>query len=174
MEKVDIYIDMDGVIADFYGYVEQKYGSSYSEIIDQPKFWETEHDGIFNNLVPLPDAKQLIDGLLKLQQLFPINLHILTALPRTGDKDLFSNDKKEWIGKYFGYVPELLENFNTGPHAVDKQNHCDEHNVLIDDNPRNIVQWIHKGGVGILHCTGNHVNSIKAIEEHLRHLGFEL
>lgn len=174
MNKLDIYIDMDGVLADFYEYVLNKYGKDFNHIINREEFWNNEHDGIFASLNPLPDANKLIKELVKLQERFPIRLHILTALPKHGEHDVFEQDKKDWIKEHFSYVPELLENFNIGPHAIDKQNHCKKHDILIDDNPRNIVQWIHRGGIGILHAAGNYRISINAVKEHLRQIGYDL
>lgn len=175
---IDIYVDMDGVLADFYSYVNGKYGKDFKDIINREEFWddESQHDRIFANLNPLHDAKTLVKTLLKFKEEFGVELHILTALPNIegGGYPEAADDKKKWISEHFGFSPELYENFKTGPLAVDKQNHCSKHDILIDDNPRNIVQWQHQGGIGILHVSGRLSNTIESVKEHLRQLGCDV
>jgi 5'(3')-deoxyribonucleotidase len=63
---------------------------------------------------------------------------------------LAEQHKREWLANYY---PHLLDNFNIGPYAIDKQNHCKVGDILIDDSAMNISQWCAKGGVGILHVS---------------------
>ena len=167
---ITIFIDMDGVLADFNGYCQSKYGKNYSDIIDIQGFWhdKNQHKDLFINLIPLPSAYKMLNDLYNLALLYPIQFKVLTALPHGGGYPEAELHKNQWIDKYF---PELSGKVLTGPYAVDKQNHCNKHDVLIDDNSRNVVQWSHKGGLGILHTESNYIASVKAVKEHLRQLG---
>jgi hypothetical protein len=148
-----IYLDMDGVLANF--------DSKSIELIGKPlKSFPTsllgwmqmeKHQNIYAILDKMPDADELVDGVFALAAKHDCTVGVLTAIPWLGRIPLATQHKQEWLAEKFPQYPDLLTNFNIGPHARDKQNHCKPNHVLIDDSHLNIPQWIAKGGCGILH-----------------------
>jgi 5'(3')-deoxyribonucleotidase len=144
---VKIYIDCDGVLADFDGW-KAEIAKTRPEVNDDTKgLWSVvkDEDHFYLNLPMLPDAQELMSFLRETE----IPLAILTALPRRNTVPDAESDKRTWIKKY---IDPSIE-FNIGPFAIDKQNFAKPGRVLIDDNDKNIAQWNAKGGIGILHRT---------------------
>lgn len=158
-----IFIDMDGVIANF----EKKYRELTGRTEYEKIIWSALGNHIhtiYSVLEPMEDARHLVDECKKIAEEYNFEIFILTAIPSKGKVVLAEQHKKEWLEKYF---PDLRENFRIGPYAVDKQNHC-EHptDILIDDSRLNIPQWNAKGGIGILHR--NAIQSINELKEKLK------
>ena len=149
--KLHINLDLDGVIADFDKRVVSILGRSLTSYPDSQSGWDALGDykyQMYILLEPMPDAHILVDGVYALADQYGCTVGTLTALPQKGRVPLAEPHKKEWLSRRF---PRMLENFKIGPHAVDKQNHCEVGDVLIDDSKLNIPQWNAKGGKGILH-----------------------
>jgi len=160
-----IYLDLDGVVADFDRYVIKRLGHSIDFYQHSAEGWEAIadfRDDMFLNLDPMPDAELLVTNVINIAKSAGFNYGVLTAIPRYGHIPLAEQHKREWLKKHF---PELLTNFNIGPYAIDKQNHCKIGDVLIDDSELNIPQWISRGGFGILHT--NAVDSLKKLTTHV-------
>lgn len=147
----NLFVDMDGVLADFTGTVIELIGQNWKDerdIVHWHKF--IGYSNLFEILKPLPDAFELwnyvndisYEGNWRIPQ-------ILTALPKHGMQyfpDCVTH-KRQWIHNYLG--DKIKVNF--GPFPVDKQYHCSPGDILIDDSTMNIDQWRSRGGVGILH-----------------------
>lgn len=127
-----------------------------------------QHQDMYRILKPLPDARRLVATCKVFADAYNVKLAILTAIPRIGRLPLASQHKQEWLAEHFPDYPELLTNFNIGPYAMDKQNHCTPNDVLIDDSNLNIPQWIAKGGKGILHT--NYHDSVRELAAHISNL----
>lgn len=139
-----IFIDMDGVLADFDAW-KRTVQAERPEVNDDETLWEVvkDYDHFYLHLPVCPDAPALMQYLRSLDT----PLCILTALPRRRVIPNSAEDKEAWIRKH---IDPSIE-FRIGPYAVDKQNHCEgEGHVLIDDSRLNIPQWNAKGGHGIL------------------------
>ena len=145
-----VYLDMDGVLADFDGKTIELIGKRLRDFPDSQSGWDAmaPHLDIYGKLDKMPDADDLIDGVVELQEFYPFSIGVLTALPKMLRVPFAEVHKKQWLSRNY---PFLLANFNIGPHAVDKQKHCQPYDVLIDDSELNVPQWIAKGGCGILH-----------------------
>lgn len=144
---------MDGVLADFNSKTLQLIGRSLDSFPDSKSGWDAMKDypHIYSLLEPMPDAFELVEGCREYwSKRFPAEyqLGVLTAIPKIGRIPDAKLHKRAWIAKYF---PDLLINFNIGPHAVHKQLHCRVGDVLIDDKELNIKQWNGMGGVGFFH-----------------------
>lgn len=161
-----VYLDMDGVLADFDKKTIELIGKRLRDFPTSKEGWAAiEHvQNIYEILEPMPDADKLVNGVFRLQEKFRYNFDIgvLTAIPRVGTIPDAKIHKRDWILKYY---PELIYNFNIGPHAVDKQKHCRPGDVLIDDSEKNIPQWNDASGYGIFHTSAE--NSLSLLEEYL-------
>lgn len=144
-----IYVDLDGVLADFDTGFKLACGQSLEEVGDA-NIWNVlrpHADGFYAGLPLMPDAKLLWHHLHKSNF---VDIQILSAIPRRAQFPTAERDKRIWVAKHFG--PDVR--VNMGPFAVDKQNWCRPGDILIDDSEKNIPQWRSKGGVGILHTSG--------------------
>ena len=149
--KSIIYLDMDGVLADFEGCAEGLMGPDW-EIEIKNDNWGAfaNHPNIYDILPVMPDAVMLYEGCLAFVE--PSRIQVLTALPNRANGNFPDavKHKIDWVHRHIS--PDLRVHF--GPFAKHKQFHKKHpHDVLIDDMPRNIDQWNAVGGIGILHTS---------------------
>lgn len=152
--KPVIYLDFDGVLANFEGKAFELFGNSWKTEIDKPGWGMfAEYPNLYEILVPYHDAKKLYQGCCTIIG-DKNQVRGLTALPKRA-RDNFrgaAKDKIDWAFKH------IDPNFRTyfGPLAQDKQYHAKHpHDVLIDDMKMNIDQWNAAGSFGILHTSVN-------------------
>jgi 5'(3')-deoxyribonucleotidase len=139
-----IYVDMDGVLADFEGAVRDKLGIT----MDAPKskLWgkiQHHNDTVepwFYSLPMMSDAKQLMSFLLDNFD----DVRILTAsgtTPKDGPAQ-----KMDWVRDHFGNIK-----VNVVRASGEKAAFADPNSLLIDDRSQSIDPFIAAGGLGILH-----------------------
>lgn len=149
--QLQVYLDLDGVFADFDARVKHLTGKHPSQL-SRDRLWKMVNADkrFFAEL-------ELIEGCLVLweatRDLEPI---FLTGAPSV---KAFQEQKREWVARVFG--PEFI--VHVVPKRL-KQDFSGPHKVLIDDTPENIEQWIARGGYGILH-TGDHASTVNALNE---------
>jgi len=159
-----IYIDMDGVVADFDTFVggvlgrEIGWGTS-QDLTDDEWVKLASVDRLYYQLPLMPDATKLVAYAKSLSTRFYIEF--LTAIPRRTTIPSAQADKQAWITKYF---PGMR--MNIGPFSRDKQKWCIPGDILIDDRPSNIKEWEAAGGIAIYH-TGDVNATIKYINRTL-------
>ena len=143
--KPNIYLDMDGVIADFFGALEKHYKVEHWK--DLPNIEETLKDlkgtDFFGNIPKFKTSDTLIEYVDRLTN---GDWNILSS-PLRDDHQNSSFWKRHWLTKH-GYKP--TESIFTGR----KEKYATTNsipNILIDDKPKNIEKWIAKGGIGILY-----------------------
>ena len=139
-----IYVDMDGVIADFFtelaNYAETKH---WKEIPDKEATIDELRGTDF--FARLPKFKTSDDLIAFVDKETNGKWCILSA-PLRNDYDNCTFWKRQWLEKN-GYNPKeaiftkLKEKF-----ALDSKGRP---NILIDDRPENIDRWIEAGGIGI-------------------------
>lgn len=149
--KLQVFLDLDGVFADFDARVKRLTGKHPSQL-DRSHLWK-----VVNADKRFFAELELIEGCLVLweatKDLEPI---FLTGAPSS---KVFQQQKREWVARIFGpefmvhVVPKKLKQEFSGPHKV-----------LIDDTPANVEQWIARGGYGILH-TGDHASTVNALRK---------
>jgi 5'(3')-deoxyribonucleotidase len=149
--RLQVYLDLDGVFADFDARVKHLCGKHPSQL-ERSRLWK-----MINSDKRFFAELELIEGCMLLweatKDLEPI---FLTGAP---SNRAFQEQKREWVERIFGpaftvhVVPKRLKQDYSGPHKV-----------LIDDAPENIEQWKARGGYGILH-TGDHASTVQALEE---------
>jgi 5'(3')-deoxyribonucleotidase len=158
-----IFLDMDGVVADFDTFVSNLLGrpigwnDSKQDLTDEE--WEklASVDRLYYQLPLMPDATKLVAYVKSLSTRF--NVGFLTAVPRRSTIPSARDDKQAWVNKYF---PGMK--MDIGPYSHHKQKWCAPGDILVDDRPSNIEQWNAVGGIAIYH-TGDVDATIKRINE---------
>ena len=154
-----IYIDMDGVVADFNLYVSNLLGRKIDWGVHDltSEEWDrlSKVPNLYRQLPLIEDSVRMV-GLCK-SFASRVNVEFLTAVPRDTTMPSARQDKIDWINEYF---PGTVVNF--GPFSKDKQYWARPGDILIDDKPSNIEQWGAAGGIPVFHF-GNFDNTIKLI-----------
>ena len=147
MHKITkIYLDMDGVIADFNKRYKALYKMEPKEAEDKKEFYKFFDEFIatkqFATLDLMPDAVTLLNYLSKLN--VPTEILSSTASEKR-DADIRAQ-KLMWLQtNNIGFKVNLV------PGKRLKKDFSNANSILIDDTPVNIDQWRREGGVGILH-----------------------
>jgi len=166
-----IYLDMDGVIADFFGGVEQMYGVKHwkeltsvktggdlkQEVIDR-----ITGSDFFATLPKFPTADSLIQ---LIKSATGGRFSILTS-PLIGDHENSAAQKKVWIAKNIEQPDEVIVSGRKEKWAKQKDGTA---NILIDDRPVNIERWQARGGFGILYQANK--DSIIKVQQGLNKYG---
>jgi len=140
-----IYLDMDGVIADFFGGLEKKFNVDHWKKIPKTEqsILDLKGTDFFNTLEPYNSSGELVDFAKMLGEFG------ICSSPLRGDRDNSAFWKRTWLTRH-GFLPDLDMLIFTGQKerfAVDKIDGTP--NILVDDKPDNIKRWIEKGGIGI-------------------------
>jgi len=151
--KPTVYLDMDGVLADFFGGVEKMYGVEHWKQLtsDKTKDLKTEvinritGTDFFATLPQFPSAPELI-GMVK--EFTGGNFSINTS-PLRGDHENSTKYKKIWISNNIEQPDDIIVTGRKESYAKDKASGTP--NILIDDRPVNIQRWQAAGGFGILY-----------------------
>ena len=157
-----IYLDMDGVIADFFKAFAEANGKEHWKDVEdiEEKLKEIANTDFFNTLELYPTSKPLVELVKK----FAGNDWGICSSPLRGDHKNSSYWKKVWLNEK-GFTPPKSENLiltsNKGKYAVKDG----VPNVLIDDKPENIANWIAKGGIGIRYQANK--DSLKKVKKEL-------
>jgi hypothetical protein len=167
--KPVVYLDMDGVLADFFGGVEKLYGVSHWKQLASDKTKDLRQDVIdritgtnfFETLPKFPTADPLI-GMIK--KFTGGRFSILTS-PLRGDHDNSAKWKKIWINQNIEQPDETIVTGRKEKLATTNGTP----NILIDDRPINIQNWESKGGYGILYQANK--DPLSKIEQGLKNYG---
>ena len=159
--KTEIYVDMDGVLADFFGVWNKMMGVSHwkeiknieaglAKIRDQKDFWI--------NLPMTRNAKRLLSAIKKHKGKY----NILSS-PLAGDPNA-EPQKREWVQKYLGgFAPtKVIIDDNKAQYATQPDG---TPNILIDDFGQNISKWNAAGGIGIQHKDIEINNTINQLDK---------
>ena len=142
-----LYLDMDGVVADFDEYTTRTLGILPREIYPE-EIWHklASNPRLYKDLIPTPYATQLVYTCQQFCNRNKYDLKFLTAVPKNNDIPWVFNDKVYWARNYFATIPVMF-----GPYSKDKYHHCQTGDILIDDRLTNIQDWIAAGGIAIHH-----------------------
>jgi hypothetical protein len=139
-----IYLDLDGVFADFKTRFREIVKFEYD--VDPAGAWARldQVDHLFLTLEPFPEAKQMFNSIINTG----VPCKMLTALPRTtGKLKTAAADKAEWVARHLS--PEIEVICTDGWRGKRLYGKSDA--ILIDDMQRNIDDWREGGGIGIRH-----------------------
>ena len=143
-----LYIDMDGVVADFKARAAQLLGVTVPDInarLPDEQWSKIRDDEHFYRLLP---ETNLANRLMTTAQVFCWQLDwklcMLTAIPHENDMWSVFQDKMDWMRQRWPQIP-----VHFGPYSEDKQHHYRPGDVLIDDRTSNCEQWRARGGTAI-------------------------
>lgn len=137
-----IYLDMDGVFADFDGHYERLFGY-------RPSRWPSAGTTDWQRVNSVPDFYLTIPvlpgarDLFRYVQLVGESYSFLTGIPFSVRAS--KNHKIEWAAKNFPGTQIIC------CRAADKWRHCKPGDTLIDDYLRYRVAWLDAGGIFVHH-----------------------
>ena len=165
-EATEIYVDMDGVLADFFGEwakimqvdhftkidKEHDIKDALQKIRDTDEFWL--------KLPLLPQAKQLLSLIKQIKGEYNICSSPLADDPRS------EPHKREWIEKNLAFFPpkNVYITHNKAQFATKEDG---TPNILIDDFGKNINQWESAGGIGFKYKDHKFERTAKAIQQQM-------
>ena len=169
--KPTVYLDMDGVLADFFGGVEKMYGVQHWKQLtnDKTKDLKTEvinritGTDFFATLPKFQSADALIDMVKK----FTGGKFSINTSPLRGDHENSAKYKKIWISNNIEKPDEIVVTGRKESYAKDKASGTP--NILIDDRPVNVERWQGAGGYGILYQANR--DSLTKVKEALENYG---
>ena len=161
-QRTRIYVDMDGVIADFMTAAKKATGMTFTQS-DSDKHWDVikKTPKFWSDMPWMPGGKQLW-GFIKSH-----NPSILSASVKNNMDPNCKPGKLRWISGNLKLNNSARINL---VNRVQKQDYTmignsgkREQAVLIDDYPKNIKEWTAKGGIGILHTSAS--NTIRQLKK---------
>jgi len=147
-ENTKIYLDMDGVLADFFAEYAKLAGVTSGNYRDippakaDPTLDKMIGTDFFARLPVFPTAPGLIQMVLSY-----VPKYNICSSPLRGDHKNSEHYKRVWIQKHLSPQPaEIIITGQKERHAVNPDG---SPNILIDDRGSNIANWRAKGGIGI-------------------------
>jgi hypothetical protein len=141
-----LFIDLDGVLGDFYGHCRTQFGDEFA--VDQKDPTELfrrmcELGNFYRNQPLLPDALELWNAV---KHLNPI---ILSGIPASVPDVAFQ--KRAWVDEYLGADVGLICCY-----SKDKCGYGKRGDILVDDRLKYSKYWLDIGGIFILHTSAQH------------------
>ena len=139
-----VYLDMDGVLADFFGDWSKISGvSHYKDIgnVEQALQLVRDHPTFWIDLPLLPNARALVKTVIE-----KYGEYRICSTPLAGD-GRSKPGKIAWINKHFADMPpaEVVLTHN----KAERAQHNGVASILVDDFGTNINKWKAAGGIGI-------------------------
>ena len=147
-ENTKIYLDMDGVLADFFTEYAKLAGITSGNYRDippasaDPTLNKMVGTDFFLRLPKFPTADGLVNLVLKY-----VKQYNICSSPLRGDHKNSEHYKRQWIKA--NLIPQPAEIIITSQKERHAVNTDGSPNILIDDRGTNIVAWRARGGIGI-------------------------
>ena len=159
----EIYVDMDGVIADFFGEWAKLMGvDHFSDIKDAQSALQKirDTDDFWLRLPVLPEAKNLLNLIKEVKGEYSICTSPLADDPNS------EKHKRTWVEKNLAFFPPKAVHVthNKPQFATAKDG---TPNILIDDYGVNINAWEAAGGIGFKYKDHKFERTAKTIKQHL-------
>jgi len=159
-----IYLDMDGVLADFNTAARLHFNASKEEqaAADAAGRWPRERwttireqTHFYRTLPKMPQADELVALARRFRDELGWDLKILTAIPHNNDMHEVFQDKFEWMQEYY---PDIKMHF--GPYSEDKQRHARPGDILVDDRVSNCTEWAAAHGIAVKVNSGRYQEAL--------------
>ena len=137
-----IFLDLDGVMADFEGHFLSQFGIAHNSVSDK-EMWK-KIDSLYHFFWDLPLMDGAVDFFKSIEKYNPI---ILTSCPKT-NYQAAAIQKKKWVKKYLSQEILVLPILGGRNKALFMHNEGD---ILIDDMEKNCVSWTEHEGYAIRH-----------------------
>jgi hypothetical protein len=138
---MQVYVDMDGVLADFDTHHERTFGRLPDRVADDVDWSHVNnHPDFFLGIDPMPDMEDLWRFV---ERLTP-RPKVLTGVPAS--VAVAPDNKRAWVRKHLGSSVEVI-----CCRSRDKSLHCQPGDLLIDDWEKYRDLWLAKGGRWITH-----------------------
>lgn len=147
-EGMEVYVDMDGVLADFFTEYAKLAGITSGNYRDippaktDPTLNKMVGTDFFARLPKFPTADKLIDLVVDAAGGYNI-----CSSPLRGDHEGSEKYKRIWIDEHLNQLPDNI--YIVSNKAKYARNPSGMPNVLIDDRGSNISAWEAAGGIGI-------------------------
>ncbi len=169
--KPTVYLDMDGVLADFFGGVEKMYGVEHWKELTNDKTKDLKKEVIdritgTNFFATLPKFDSA-DALIQMIKKFTGGKFSINTSPLRGDHSNSAKYKKLWIQNNIEQPDDIVVTGRKESYAKDKGTGTP--NILIDDRPANIQKWQSAGGYGILYQANR--DSLTKVQKGLEQYG---
>jgi 5'(3')-deoxyribonucleotidase len=142
-----VYVDMDGVLADFFGNIAKAHNVNHWKEIENKDVaivQKAKESNFFASLPLLPNANRLIQGVKSLAGSYSI-----LSSPLQANVEASSKEKGAWLQQHFrGAMQPAGIVFDHEKFKYAKQADGTP-NILIDDYPVNIRLWNAHGGIGL-------------------------
>ena len=160
----EIYVDMDGVLADFFGEWSKSQGVDNWKDIKNPAQAIgdiKDIDDFWLNLPLLPKAKELLGLIKQVKGSYSICTSPLADDPRS------EPHKREWIKNNLSFFPpkNVFVTHNKAQFATQKDG---TPNILIDDFGKNIESWENAGGIGFKYKDYKFQRTAKEIKQKIK------
>jgi hypothetical protein len=142
-----LYLDMDGVIADFFGAYEKKFNVSHWKEVEDPllAIMSLKNTSWFDTLDVFPTTFKLVKAVREIAG----RDYGICSSPITGDENNSAYWKRVWLTRH-GLLPEIPNLiFTKEKWKFANERVSGEPNILVDDKYDNIKQWEAAGGIGI-------------------------
>lgn len=154
---MQLYVDMDGVLADFDTHHYTVFGIRASKLADNVDWKKVRAvDGFYRNMPPMADLSTLW---ARIEGYRPI---VLTGVPHSVEEA--SENKRDWVRRHLGDHVQVI-----CCRSSDKSMHMQPGDVLIDDWEKYRNLWIAKGGIWITHRSATET---VAVLDRLEQIGF--
>ena len=137
-----VYLDMDGVLADFEFHAKQMFGNEVWQ--NNRQFWkelrlyQSLGYRFWEELPVMKGAKELISAIEKLD-----GVDDICVLSATGNPEYQAEQQKiNWLNQHF---PDLTNRYFVRK-SVEKAHFADENSFLIDDREKSVIPFVEAGG----------------------------
>ena len=157
----EVYVDMDGVLADFFGEWAKLDGKDHYKDMDNKEaklHLVKDHPTYWIDLPVLPNAGKLLGYIKK-----NFGHYKICSSPLAGDPNC-EPQKRLWVKKHLTSFPpdQVIITENKAAYAIQADG---TPNILIDDFGPNISGWDSAGGIAIKHKDYKLNRTLAALEE---------